>query len=335
VQRRQQRDRVLPLGQRIPHVRRSAPVRRWPLLPIALALCAGAVGCGEQRENTVDLGDVPSPPVRRDSSPPEALEERSARAERPRTGLLPEFEAFATKLGGELGATVGASGSADPAVGGSLRTGSAWSTIKVPIAMRVVEDAGGPGQLTVAQRSQIQRALTASDNAAAGELFGGLAARHGGVPGAARAVTDVLREAGDGATEVSTKGRDGFSPYGQTEWSLRAQHRFMAALAGGCVGSRASSRYLLGLMGKVTSDRWGFGSAGAPARWKGGWGPGTDGRYLVRQMGVLTVGGRPVVVTIAARPADGTFASGQAMATRTAQWLTRRVDRTAGPSVGC
>ena len=33
------------------------------------------------------------------------------------------------------------------------------------------------------------------------------------------------------STIVSTQGRDGFSTYGQTEWSLAAQQRFMAGLA--------------------------------------------------------------------------------------------------------
>ena len=98
-----------------------------------------------------------------------------------------------------------------------------------------------------------------------------------------------MREAGDTETTVSTHGRDAFSTYGQTEWSLREQHRFMAALAGGCIASPASRRFVLGLMSQVTSDTWGLGSAGVEALWKGGWGPGVDGRYLVRQMGEIRV----------------------------------------------
>ena len=63
----------------------------------------------------------------------------------------------------------------------------------------------------------------------------------------------------------------------------------MSRLAAGCVGSPASRELVLNLMGEVSSDTWGLGSAGVPARWKGGWGPGTDDRYLVRQMGTLSV----------------------------------------------
>ena len=187
--------------------------------------------------------------------------------------------------------------------------------------LRVLQDAGGPDGLTAAQRTQIELALTASDNDAAASLFDSLVQRYGGVDGAAAAVGEVLREAGDERTGVSTVGRDGFSPYGQTDWSLREQHRFMAALAAGCVGDRASREYVLDLMGEVTSDTWGLGSAGVPARWKGGWGPAPDGNYLVRQMGIVRLDGGRAVVTLAARPSDGTFESGQLLATELAQRL--------------
>jgi hypothetical protein len=216
------------------------------------------------------------------------------------------------------------------ASGGELTGGVAWSTIKVPIALRVLGEAGGPGGLDPTQTDLIERALTLSDNDAAATLFDGLAGRHGGVAGAARAVAAVLREAGDARTVVSTEGRDAFSPSGQTEWPLVAQHRFMAALAGGCIADRASRDYVLGLMGRVTSDQWGLGSAGAPARWKGGWGPSIDGGYLVRQMGVLEIGSSRVVVTLAVEPDDGTFASGQAIATELARWLVTRAQNIDG-----
>lgn len=244
------------------------------------------------------------------------------------------FDELARQLSGEVGATLGPAGTGEISQDGDLQTAPAWSTIKVPIALRVIADAGGPGALSADRRAQIARAITQSDNAAAAQLFGGLASRHGGTAGAAGAVTAVLREAGDTATEVSTEGRDGFSPYGQTEWSLGAQHRFMAALAGGCGGDPAARRHVLTLMGEVRSDRWGLGSAGVPARWKGGWGPGTDGRYVVRQMGVFDLDETEVVVTLAARPADGRFASGQLMATRVARWLAQRASRVAAAD-GC
>jgi hypothetical protein len=233
---------------------------------------------------------------------------------------LAGLTALGDRLGAQVGATLGVPGGPITA-GGDLRTGSAWSTIKVPIALRVLEDAGGPTGVTAEQRGLIAQALTASDNEAAAALFDQLAQEYGGIDGARAAVTEVLREGGDPVTEVSTVGRDGFSPYGQTEWSLEDQHRFMSGLASGCVGSAASSDYVLDLMSQVTSDTWGLGSVGVPARWKGGWGPGVDGRYLLRQMGVLEADGAEVVVTLAVIPDDGDFAHGQVIATEVARQL--------------
>lgn len=306
------------------------------LVLAALALCGTWVGCGDAQGESIDSEDIV-----RDASRRQRIERRRVRPQQetdladPGSAAIAGFDDLARKLNGEVGATIGAPGSAEISTGGTLTTGLAWSTIKVPLAARVLEDAGGPGGLTGSQRAEIERALTASDNAAAAELFRDLATKHGGVLGAARAVTDVLHEAGDEVTEVSTQGRHGFSPYGQTEWSLRSQHQFMAALAGGCVGTPASTRYLLEHMGHVTSDRWGLGSAGVLAHWKGGWGPGTDGRYLVRQMGLLSVDDKQLVITIAARPADGRLASGQAMSTRVAQWLAQQASRLPGSPGRC
>jgi Beta-lactamase enzyme family len=238
----------------------------------------------------------------------------------PERGTNPaDLGAVGAALPGEFGVTLGSPQDALTEAG-ELTADVAWSTIKVPIALRVLEDAGGPSRLSGELRALIEQAITVSDNKAADQLFADLAARHGGTAGAAEAVTEVLREAGDRVTRVSTAGRGAASPYGQTIWSLREQARFMSALAGGCVASAGSRRYVLDLMGRVT-DRWGFGATGAPARWKGGWGPDPNGHYLVRQMGLIEVRGRPVVVTLAVAPDDGSFETGQALATELAQGL--------------
>lgn len=306
------------------------------MLWATLALGFVVAGCGEKDES------VTSPARTADSGTDGQFNRKVAHLEhklqriRERSGdrggggggaiSLDGLVALGDRLGADVGATVGPPGSGAIASGGDLLSGAAWSTIKVPIALRVLEDAGGPDGLSAAQDGEIERALTASDNEAAEALFGELAATHGGTAGAADAVTEVLREAGDEETIVSTEGRDGFSPYGQTEWALPAQHRFMAALAGGCVADEASRVYVLELMGQVTSDAWGLGSAGVPARWKGGWGPGTDGRYLVRQMGIVELGSGQIVVTVAVRPDDGTFESGQTIATDVVDWLVEKAD---------
>jgi len=298
---------------------------------LALTLSLLLLGCGTSRTDFSDPGEIAQEAAEEQRLAD--LKRRVTRLDRTRherrrsPGEIAGFNAFARRLDGEVGVVVGGSRGGRSLSAGKLTTGTAWSTIKVPIALRVIQDVGGVGRLTAAQRTQIARAITASDNDAVAQLFDDLASRHGGIQGAARAVTEVLRAAGDRRTTVSTQGRDGFSAYGQTQWSLRAQERFMAALAGGSMAESPSTRYVLALMGRVTSDRWGLGSTGVPARWKGGWGPETDGRYLVRQMGVLNARGKRLIVPIAARLSDGLFASGQRLAPRVAKWLARRADR--------
>jgi len=265
------------------------------------------------------------PPAKPAERPPSSalIDDRTATA----------FGSFSEGLDGEVGLTVGVPGSPDSQRLGQLDSGVAWSTIKVPIAARVLEKAGGPGGLSGGQEGSMRSALTASDNAAADTLFGSL----GSDDAAAAASTgEVLREAGDTNTEVSAEGRDGFSPYGQTEWGLVEQHRFMARLAGRCVVDAESSEYLLSLMGEVVPDQqWGLGSTGEGASFKGGWGPGTGGGYLVRQMGVIEVDGKSVVVTLAAEPSDGQFASGTQMLTKMAGWVSENVNARAAKPAGC
>lgn len=245
------------------------------------------------------------------------------------------FSSLESRLDGAVGATIGPPDAPAAFTGGSLTSGSAWSTSKVPIALTVLRDAGGPSGLSSAQADEMRRALTLSDNEAAAALFGGLERAHGGLAGASAAVTEVLREAGDSTTEISTRGRDGFSTYGQTDWSLANQQLFTSKLAAKCIDSPASDEYVLSLMGEVSSDTWGLGSAGLPARWKGGWGPGTDGRYLARQMGILYVGDKEAVVTLAAIPGDGSFESATAMVTAVAEWLAEQAPRYAAVPTGC
>ena len=268
----------------------------------ALGLCLlSLAGCGDDSLSGDDLARQAQERNREQRIRRLERELKEKRADTPAPQRLPRYE-------GQVGVTYGPPGRGKVTRMGDLAGGSAWSTMKVPIALGVLDRGASPRQ-----RSEVERALTASDNAAADRLFESL--------GGAGATTDVLRQAGDATTQVSSVGRYGFSPYGQTDWTLEAQHRFMAALAAGCVGKPASRKTVLDAMGRVRSDRWGLGSAGAPARWKGGWGPGTDGKYLVRQMGIVETGRGPMVVTLAAVPSDGTFESGQALATELAQWL--------------
>jgi hypothetical protein len=114
-------------------------------------------------------------------------------------------------------------------------------------------------------RRLMNLSLTASDNAAAEQLWAHLGDPHS----AAAQVQAVLRSGGDDDTVVqSRRVRPGFSAFGQTNWSLTNQAGFVAALP--CL---RYSDEVVALMEDVESDqRWGIGAVGLPAQFKGGWG---------------------------------------------------------------
>lgn len=202
----------------------------------------------------------------------------------------------------------------------------AWSTIKVLIAGTVTAESGGPQGLTAEQRSRIRAALSVSDNAAAASLHAQLVQQHGGVGGAAEAMTAVLRGAGDASTVVQTLPRAGFSSYGQTLWGVGEQARFAGSLYRGCLYDERSTAFLLDEMGHVAPDqRWGLGRTGASG-FKGGWGPDPDGTFLVRQFGFATApDGNPYAVVLAVRSSDGTFTSATRMVSGMAEWVQSAV----------
>jgi hypothetical protein len=229
------------------------------------------------------------------------------------------FRRLERNLGGTSALAVSAVG-LDPLVieVGTLREGVAWSTIKVPIAIAV--ETRAEGHPTASEQSLLRRAITASDNSAAEALWSGL----GHPSAAAAAVRSVLASAGDTSTHVETQVlRPGFTSFGQTRWSLGAQQRFIAALP--CL---PNSQPVLSLMRQVEPDqRWGLGSVGVDTQFKGGWGPDPAGKYLIRQMGIIRLSnGRSLAVSMAAIPADGSFATGTANLTRIAHWLIDHVD---------
>ncbi|MDA0172791.1 hypothetical protein OJ998_27055 [Solirubrobacter taibaiensis] len=225
------------------------------------------------------------------------------------------FQRLSRSLGGANGVTVSGIGSGQKIESaGSLKTGTAWSTIKVPIAMAVI-DAGGENR----HADDLTKAITASDNAAAERLWASL----GGPETAAQATTAQLRNAGDIRTDVNAqKLLAAYTPFGQTAWALSMQARFAAQLPCSAAGVR-----VLDLMGQVVDgQRWGLGTA-QEAQFKGGWGPGsTPGResgYLDRQFGIITVRGTPLAVAIASRPADGSHSTGTRHLSAITRWLMR------------
>ena len=216
------------------------------------------------------------------------------------------FQALESDLRGEVGLALSPVGSGEAVEElGTLRGGPAWSTIKVPLALAVAARAPTPQD-----EELIDAALTVSDNDASLALW----ERLGPPEVAASATQDVLASAGDSSTRVEANVlRPGFTPFGQTQWSLAAQVRLMAALPGLPHADEVRAR----MRRVVPEQRWGLGVLGEGVELKGGWGPDPDGLHLVRQLGIVG----PLSVALAAIPADGSFESGTDMLDRQAQWL--------------
>ena len=218
-----------------------------------------------------------------------------------------EFSKLRAELPGDVGVAFGPPGGRVTVLG-SLTTGPAWSTMKVPVAIAFVRQTGAASEIA-------RRAITLSDNAAAMALWNTL-----GASTATRVarVQQVLADGGDRATRVQGRVlRAGFTPFGQTIWSLGAQQSFAARLP--CIRGAGQ---ILTLMGQIDpSQRWGLGRVGTRPLFKSGWGPSPAGAYLVRQFGLIHVRSGTVAVSIAAQPADGSFVTGTRYLDRLARWV--------------
>lgn len=213
---------------------------------------------------------------------------------------------------------VGGDGDGDLRFGGAGDvTDSAWSTSKVPLSVAALRQDSSPAVV-----AQVEQAITESDNAAADALWASL----GDPATAASAVQDVLAEAGDTTTVESRKVRPEFSAYGQTQWSLGDQTRFAAELH--CLDGAGP---VSDAMGRIAEGQnYGLGTF-AGAQYKGGWGPGADGRYLVRQFGLVPAqDGTMVPVALAAVPADGSYESGQSALTAVTDALRGEIEGATG-----
>ena len=190
------------------------------------------------------------------------------------------------------------------AAAGTWQSGVAWSTIKVPLAVAVARSS--PQNLENAAS-----AITVSDNQAAESLWSAL----GGGDAAASAVGAVLAEGGDTVSQVpSVRTRDGYSIFGQTRWSLVDQTRFASNLP--CL---TGAGRVVDLMGQIAPvQQWGLGRISG-ARFKGGWGPGETGGYLVRQFGLVPGAGGDVAVALAVEAP--TFEAGTAALSSMAEAL--------------
>jgi Beta-lactamase enzyme family len=139
-----------------------------------------------------------------------------------------------------VGWAIGALSGGEVELGGELRSGRAWSTMKVPVIVASITSGK-------ADWHAIEAAITRSDNNAARRLWDAL-------DDGPREVEAVLRRAGDAETTLEREADPrGWSSFGRTVWSLEAAAGFYRALASGEVLEPADTDRVLDAMGRASS----------------------------------------------------------------------------------
>jgi hypothetical protein len=228
------------------------------------------------------------------------------------TDLNADFTRLEAGLHAKVGAVISAVGDGQqPVILGDWQEGPAWSTIKVPLVIAAYRQADPP-QVSDAMRA----AIVESDNAAAEKVW----AQLGDPATAAGRVEQILQETGDQTIVESQKVRPEFTAFGQTKWPLVNQVRFTASAV-----CNSANDPIFNLMGQIQSNQsWGLGHIHG-TQFKGGWGPSTSGKYLVRQIGVLTTPAGKIAVAIAAEPASGSFDDGTHDLDEVTTWLSQHL----------
>ncbi|WJK35877.1 serine hydrolase [Solwaraspora sp. WMMA2065] len=271
--------RVVDRARRRAHYRGGTP--RRSLLGLGL-LAAGGLGYGWRAAAdspvaggrvaaggpgtvaAVPTSAVPTPDVVADQRRRAALAARQVRG-------------YAAGLPGQFSFAV-----VERGTGAGFRTGDELqfqtaSIVKVEILTALLLDRDGT-PLSAAQRDRVEAMITASDNAAASELFAAI----GGVPGLNRVNTAL------GLTQTRPR-----SAWGTTVTTSADQVRLLRALVDEESLLRPADRGLvLDLMGRVVvGQRWGVpagaGTAGSRTWVKNGWDTvgDHDGRWLVNSIG--------------------------------------------------
>lgn len=280
-------------------------------LVIGALMMSVVVGAGSA--NAVPLPALPPLPEPFASwfTPPEPVEKKLAKS------YAALQKSMKKSLPGQLGVAIAPIGGDQVISFGSLKAGRAWSTMKVPVSL-AAQRKRGP-----AVAMMEDKAITFSDNDAAGELWGVLGGGHASVD----AVTAVLREGHDTRTHVSSEVDTPASFPGYTSWALRDQALFGAHLP--CL---PGSENIIRLMSDVApNQQWGIAKVGrnqgAVTAVKGGWGPATSksGAHLVRQLGVISTVDGQVAVSMAAIARSGSFTDGTKMLTRLGNWLGKNL----------
>jgi hypothetical protein len=268
-----------------------------------------ATGKAQQPQSPPEIADIGVSPPLPPSSPVPLPTSTSATE-----AMTADFQALQNQLGSEIGIAVTAAGGRGPVPSlGAWRTGAAWSTSKVPVAIAAFRQDG-----LAEPSSTMVAAITRSDNESAEAMWSSL----GSPRTAANKVDAELHESGDPTLVQSERVRPGFTAFGQTQWALADQAHFAATAL--CEPQNEPVTRLMGQI--IGGQRWGLGVFDA-SRFKGGWGPSESGGYLVRQFGLVPTPTGTAAVAIAVEPSSGAFGDGTAALTQIASWLASHVNK--------
>ena len=212
----------------------------------------------------------------------------------------------ALKLTTPTGVALTPVGGGDTILLGDQRVQDAWSTIKAPLGLAAERKHG-------MSRTEAN-ALIDSDNRSARVLTRSL----GSPVEASDELTAVLREGGDTTTVPAPRHGGDYPMLGETSWSLADSATWTAHLP--CM---IGSDHVLELMRDVAGvQEWGLRRVGDHTPVKGGWGEASDGGYVVRQIGVLTLpDGEQVAVSMSTHRPAMAFEAGTRELDRVADWL--------------
>jgi hypothetical protein len=276
-------------------------------------------GCAGERGGALDVPvDREGPRAGAEQAPDPAAELPNSKASTPQIlgpdALVTSFDEVSAGLSGQVGVAI--AGDQGVRVLGLWNQGPAWSTVKVPLAiagLRKSQDAAKP---------YVAPAIKESNNDAAEAIWSQL----GTTDEAAAAVQAVLRDGGDSETVVqSERVRPGYTPFGQSIWSLADQAQFAASLP--CV--EGSQIVLDDMRNLGANQQWGLALREDSAA-KGGWGPSEHGTYLVRQLSVIATPSGSLGIALSAVPNDGTFETGVAQIGKLAEWVNNHLGSFSG-----
>lgn len=185
--------------------------------------------------------------------------------------------------------------------GGTLRSGDAFATIDVAIALAVLDNPRQPQD-----RGYLFNRSLAGNSAAADDAMWAFL---GTADEAATKTTNALRDHGDWTTRVPAESDRDIAPYLTTDWRLDAQSRLMAALYCDAIDMHP----VLSQLNDRTPDPWGLQTL--PLSYaKGGWGELANGETMVRQFGLIRLrGGQLLGISMAAVGGDDPDAGKQAL----------------------